>query len=182
MKKLPTLLASLPLPGMGHILMGRIAVGVAFFFGAVVLANALILVTFRVVPAPRGRQTTVPGAGLCLVWLGCQAHLVYLLYGTNPARHAERKEQAFREGLRHYVRHELTDATRRFQDVLRIDPLDYDAYFYLGLCLSRAGTYRRAIRCFKKCLELDDERKWADDVAEEIARARAARKAQTETG
>ena len=182
MKKLPTLLASLVLPGIGHILRSRIAVGVAFFFGVIVLLNVLAYAAFRAVPAPSGRQAAVLVGGLCLVWLGCQAHLAYLLYGVDPARHAERKERAFHEGLQHYVRDELTDAIRQFEDVLRIEPFDHDAYFYLGLCLSKAGIYRRAVRCFKKCIEFDDERKWADDVAEEIARAQAARKAKTETG
>ena len=170
------------LPGIGHILRSRIAVGVAFFFGVIVLLNVLAYAAFRAEPATSGRRAAVLVGGLCLVWLGCQAHLAYLLYGVDPAKHAERKERAFHEGLQHYVRDELSDAIHRFKDVLRIEPFDHDAYFYLGLCLSKAGTYRRAVRCFKKCIEFDDERKWADDVAEEIAKARAARKAKTETG
>ena len=188
MKKLPTLLASLVLPGIGHILRSRIAVGVAFFFGVIVLLNILAYAAFRAVPAPSGRRAALLVGGLCLVWLGCQAHLAYLLYGVDPAKHTERKERAFHEVLQHYVRDELSRSFRnrrllyRIEDVLRIEPFDHDAYFYLGLCLSKAGIYSRAIRCFKKCVEFDDERKWADDVAEEIARARAARKAKTKTG
>jgi len=178
MKKLSTLLASLVLPGVGHILRGRITVGVAFFAGVIVLLNLLAYVVFR--PAPDGpeQQAAVLVCGLSALWLGCQAHLAYLLYGVNPAKYARQKEDIFHEGLRHYVRDELADAIRRFEDVLRFESFDYDAYFYLGLCHRSAGRHKSAVRCFKKCVEFDDDQKWAAEVAQELAKARAARKAK----
>ena len=176
MRKLPILIASLILPGIGHVVRGRIAVGVAFFLGVVVVTNVYAWAAFRVMPpAPEWQRDLLVG-GLCLLWAGCQAHLLWLLYIANPARHAARREEAFREGLEHYVRNELADAIGRFDEALRIERFDCDAWFHLGVCHSRAGGYRRAVRCFKKCTEFDDERKWGEEVAQEMRKAQAARK------
>ena len=175
MKRLLTLLASLILPGVGQVLRGRIAVGIAFFVGFVALLDVFAYAAFRTPPAAEWQIATVLGC-LCLVWFGCQAHLGYLLYGLDPNRDAERKELAFHEGLRYYLRDELPEAIRQFESVLRMDRFDRDAHFHLGVCLSRGGSYRRAIRCFKKCIEFDDDRKWAGEVAEEIHKAEQQRK------
>ena len=182
MKKLPILLASLILPGIGHILLGRIALGVAFFLGVVVVMNVYAWEVFRMMAPAREWQGKALLGGLCLLWGGCQAHVIWLLYIANPARHAARREEAFREGLRHYMRDEFADAISRFEEVLRIERFDFDAWFHMGVCHSRAGNYRRAVRCLKKCVEFDEERKWATEVAQEMQKARAARKQKTVTG
>ena len=185
MKKILTLLLSFILPGIGHISNGRIAVGVAFFLGEVIVANCyawLILPFYRAAepfaaPDPTvAWKSTLAIACFIVLWIGCQGHLVYLLYLRDPERFADEKELAFREGLRYYVRDELPEAIRQFERVLYYDPFDRDAYFHLGVCFSRAGRYGRARRRFKKCTELDDDHKWAEEITDELERIREALK------
>jgi len=176
MKKFFTLVLSALLPGIGHITKGRVAVGIAFFLSVVTLLDCIAYLEFSTPDAPPAWKETMLLGLLALVWLGCQAHLLYLLHFRDPARHHEEKELAFREGLRYYLLDELPSAIRQFERVLRIDPFDCDACFHLAVCLSRAGMYGRAIRRFKKCTELDDTRKWSDEIQEEIQRARDERK------
>ena len=187
MKKILTLLLSFLLPGIGHISIGRIAVGVAFFLGEVIVANCyawLVLPFYRAAdafaapdPAVAWKSSLAIGC-FVLLWIGCQAHLVYLLYVRHPDRFMDEKELAFREGLRYYVRDELPEAIRQFERVLSFDPFDRDAYFHLGVCFSRAGRYAKARRRFRKCTELDDDRKWAEEIVDELERIREAVKHQ----
>jgi len=176
MKRILTLLLSLVLPGIGQILCGWIAVGLTFFLCEVVLVNAFIIMTFHLEEEPTSWQLRVLVACFAAIWLGCQAHLAWLLFARDTRKRHEQKELAFREGLRYYVRDELNDAVRQFQRVLRLDRFDCDARFYLGVCCSRAGRYCRAIRHLRKCSELDDDRKWALDVQEELRKARELRR------
>lgn len=188
MKKIVTLLLSFILPGIGHISQGRIAVGVAFFLGVVAIANSyawLVLPYYGAssefnTPDPTAAwKTALAVACFCVVWIGCQAHLLYLLYLRDPERRKDEMELAFREGLRYYLVDELPAAIGEFERVLRIDPFDCDACFHLAVCLSRAGKYRRARRRFKKCTELDDARKWAQEIGDELERMKGARTLRT---
>jgi len=183
MKKILTLFLSFILPGIGHIGNGRIAVGVAFFISEVIVANCyawLVLPFYRAAEAFAAPDPTVAWkssttiACFAVLWIGCQAHLVYLLYVRDPERFSDEKELAFREGLRYYVRNELPEAIRQFERVLRYDPFDRDAYFHLGVCFSRAGRYTKARRRFRKCVELDDDRKWAEEIVDELEQIREA--------
>jgi len=173
MKRIVKLITSVFLPGVAHILLGRIRLGVVIFLAEVVLVDALALVVFRPGPDAAEWKSGVLLGAIGLVWLVCQAHMVYLLYLADPEKHAEQRETAFREGLRYYVQNKLNKAVRRFEMVLRFDPFDRDAWFYLGVCHSRAGARRRAARSFKKCIEYDDSRKWAYEVSEELRRLKA---------
>jgi len=167
MRKILKLITSAVLPGVAHILLGRIRLGVVIFFAEVALLDALAVLHFRPDQlAPEWKTNLLLGA-VGVVWLLCQAHMVYLLYLADPEKYADRREMAFHEGLRYYLQDKFDDAIRQFRMVLRFNPFDYDAWFYLGVCHSRAGARRRAARSFKKCVEYDDSRKWAYEVSEE---------------
>ena len=179
MKKILTLLLSFILPGVGHISHGRIAVGAAFFLAEAVILNCYVFLVlpwygaaeqFNEPDSATAWRATLVLACLAAVWIICQGHLVYLLYPRDPRRFTDEKELAFREGLRYYVRGELPEAIRQFEHVMRLDPADCDACFHLGVCYSRAGSRRRALRRFRKCSELDDARKWSLEIEEELDR------------
>ena len=168
MKKILTLLLSFVLPGIGQIAIGRIAVGIAFFLGVITLFNSLVCLQYNPSKPPAPWHTGMIVGCLSFLWLGCQVHLAWWLFLRDPSRHQAEKELAFREGLRYYLVDELPAAIRQFQRVLRFDPGDCDAFFYLGACCSQAGMYGRAKRFFRKCSDHDDNRKWSIEVQEEL--------------
>jgi len=176
MRKTLTLLLSFILPGIGQITIGRIAVGIAFFLGVVTMFNSLVCLQYNPSKPAIPWQTGLITGSLAFMWLGCQAHLVWWLFIRDSSRYQAEKELAFREGLRYYLVDELPAAIGQFKRVLRFDPGDCDAFFYLGACCSRAGMYRRARRFFRKCSDHDDNRKWSVEVQEELLLLKEARR------
>jgi len=176
MKKILTLVLSFILPGIGQIAIGRIAVGIAFFLGEVTLFNSFVCLQYNTSAPPAPWQSGLIVGCFVFLWLGCQAHLAYWLFLRDPSRYNTEKELAFREGLRYYLLDEFSEAMRQFQRVLRFDPCDCDACFHLAVCCSRCGMYRRAKRLFRKCADLDDARKWAEETQDELLLVQEARK------
>jgi len=168
MKKVLTLIVSFIFPGIGQIVCGRIAAGIAFFLSYVAILNLYILMMVATADTPAMLYRVVVIAVLAAIWLGSQSHLVYLLYIFNPEKYDDEKELVFREGLRYYISGDLADAIRQFERVLQFDNSDFDAYFYLGVCHSRDSNYKLAERFLNRCIEYDESRKWADEVQDEL--------------
>ena len=172
MKKILTLILSFILPGIGHILRGKILMGIVAFLAVVTLLDAWAYLEFSTPEPSASWKFGLLAGSYALIWIICQAHMGYLLWIRDPERFHDQKELAFGEGLRYYVVDDIPNAIRQFERVLRIDPSDRDACFHLAVCFSRSGMYRRAKRSFRKCTELDDDRKWAVEIEEELGRAR----------
>ena len=64
-------------------------------------------------------------------------------------------EQRFDDGLGKFVQRDYENANIAFKDVIKLDPKNYEAYYYIGICNIRLKFYKEAITSFDKAIELN---------------------------
>jgi tetratricopeptide (TPR) repeat protein len=84
---------------------------------------------------------------------------------TRFSRNAE-SEIRFQEGLLQYSRRQLPQAEANFQALVKEDPADAEAYYYLGLAQLDQGKPNEAIQSFNQSVRLDP-------TSDEVLAARA---------
>lgn len=160
-------------PGLGHLYLGRRGRGLFVLALFAVAANGVHLA------ATLESYADIRTYGLCLwigaavsVWLYSIAHVAYLSRRFESRRRTERKEYHFKRGLTQYLSGSFDAARGEFRTVLRLDPLDVDARFHLGMTHAALGRRRDAVKAFKRCLADDVTAKWRWEVKREIERLR----------
>ena len=157
-------------PGIGHVMLGRIGRGLWFFVWFAFFANATaispILGTLGTRVDPRGCAVA---AGV--IWLYSTLDLLRILVWRRRKALDERKRERFLSAFGYYLRGEYPRARIKLRSVLKLDRDDPDAHFHIGMTYKREGMPRLAKRHFRKALVLDPWRKWETDVARELKNA-----------
>jgi hypothetical protein len=165
---------SIVIPGVGQFLSGRYGRGVGLFLLFQIFLGGMLygLLGF---PAEAGYSAATGGHVfwaflLCLVivWGYNASRLAAEAWGRS--RRPEEKEAWFKEGLRHYLRDEMPEALKAFARLTRWDRRDADAYFHLAMCYRALGRRKPARRALRRCRAVDEEEKWAWEVAQELDR------------
>lgn len=154
------------IPGIGHISVGRCLKGVVLFLFFVIFVNAVFVCRFT--PRLDGSDEMVKGCIACalIIWAYSFLDVFKIAVWNKRPWIRPSKKKLFEEGMRHYLCDEFSQAKQKFQRILRLDDEDVDAHFLLGLAMMRLGNRRRAVRCFKRALSLDETRKWEWEVSE----------------
>ena len=157
-------------PGLGHLYLGRhwrgllvfalFALGVNGMFGCRVLTDSVLGIWVLHL------CFTAAGAAWCYSVL----HVAHLgrAFASKPVQ--ERKDYHFKRGLTQYLAGAFDAARDEFRTVLKLDPMDVDARFHLGMTLQALGERRKAARAFKRCLADDIHAKWKWEVRTQLAK------------
>jgi len=160
---------SIILPGLGQMLLGRVARGAMLLitFGVCVDVGLFAQFYLHALPAARRALTLGPYALAALVWLYGIVDAVRLtLPDVEDVR--RRRDEHFRRGLLHFLKDELGEAEAEFGRAIQLDPDDVDARYHLALTLKAADDPKRARRAFRRCREADEHNKWARETEQRL--------------
>jgi len=155
-------------PGFGHLYVGRYWRGLLVFVIFAIAANGIC---FARELAPAGaRETAVDlcAGAAAAIWLYSVLHVAYLSRRFERKTVAERKEYHFKRGLTQYVGGAFDEARAEFLTVLRLDPMDIDARFHLGMTCRALGERREAVQSLKRCLADDIDGKWRWEIETQL--------------
>jgi TolA-binding protein len=97
-------------------------------------------------------------------WLYSVLHVAHLSHRFEPRARRERRDYHFKRGLSSYLAGAYDQAAEEFHAVLKLDPLDADARFHLGMTLLARGETRAARKTFRRCLADDVSGKWRWEI------------------
>lgn len=155
-------------PGLGHFYLGKhwrgllvftlFALGVNGAFGAAVMGEPLV------------RDLCVGAAASA--WAYSVLHVSYFVrrFGREAGR--ERRDYHFKRGLTQYLAGRFEAAITEFLIVLRLDPMDVDARFHMGMAHAALGQRRKAIQAFRQCLADDFDGKWKWEIGVQLSQLR----------
>lgn len=165
-------------PGLGHLYVGRQWRGL-LFFGIFALAVNGYFTGVQMTRSPTRAVRQVGqhvrlfcAIGAAAIWLYSVLDVARLSkqFETKPLR--ERKDYHFKRGLHHYLAGAFESACGEFLTVLKLDPMDVDARFHLGMTHRALGQNRRAARAFKRCLADDPDGKWKWEAEAQLKQVR----------
>ncbi|MFQ5717598.1 MAG: tetratricopeptide repeat protein, partial [Nitrospinales bacterium] len=83
--------------------------------------------------------------------------LLLALFPLSSALAAEEGLDSISKGLEDFKSGRYGDARKVFEEIVQADPSNADAYYYLGLSLSKLERYSPATAAFEKALELNPQ-------------------------
>ena len=160
-------------PGWGHVYWGLEKLGLALFTLFAVSAFAVANASLVALGAWSGPLLAVTAIVCGLLW---GYAFVDILRRTSARRLADEEAQLrdlLVQGVIYYLHDELEKSTGLFQQMVRLDPLDFEARFRLGVVASRLGDAKGARRWFQQAAKHDVEGKWAWEIRHERDRLRS---------
>ncbi len=161
--------ANLLVPGLGLVLVGRVAAGaaLALVWGA---TAALVVLGTLVWPGWGGPMGMAgPAAAAGLIYLAAQGLLAVRERALRGFRQGERRDAAFREVLEATLRGRLDEAEAGCRRLLAHDPDDTEAALHLALVARRRGRLEEARRWLRRARFLDETGRWDDLIARQWA-------------
>jgi len=156
-------------PGLGHLYVGRHWRGLLTFALFALAVNgvyaAWVMDELFVGDLCRGAAAAA--------WCYSVAHIAYLSRQLRRKPVKERKDYHFKRGLTHYLAGAFGLAKAEFLTVLKLDPMDVDARFHLGMTFKALGDRRKAAKAFKRCLADDIDAKWKWEIDTEMDRLKS---------
>jgi tetratricopeptide (TPR) repeat protein len=64
-------------------------------------------------------------------------------------------EQRFDEGLGKFMQRDFRNASIAFKEVIKLDPNNHEAHYYIGVCDIRLNFYEEAISSFDRAIALN---------------------------
>jgi len=126
------------------------------------------LISYSKLPLVLGNNLMFGFVGIGLIiWLASLYDVVRLAR-PDTVKVREAVKQHFRKGMAHFLSNKLADAEAEFTNVLKLDADDIDARYHLGLTLKAANEVKRARKTFRKCVDLDEEKKWTREIEQEL--------------
>ncbi len=178
MKRKWSVLLLTVVPGLGHIYAGRQWRGLLLFALFAIAINGYVAGTEMTrsedrTVRERGRQVRVAcTVGAIGVWIFALVDIARLSKQFESKPRRERKDYHFKRGLHHYLAGTYESARGEFLTVLKLDSMDADARYYLGMTHQALGNKRRAVRAFKRCLAADTEKKWNWEAKAQLKKVR----------
>lgn len=164
-------IATILLPGTGHLLLRRYLKGASL--AALYAASAdIFLVSAFLWPG---------GAGPALPWVSLALALgiwVYALYDVicrlKPLRAKDfqkRKDDLLKAAQVAWLRDDYAGAEQLLRQLIELDERDVEAWVHLGKVLRAVGREAEAARCFRSALNLDGSRAWRWELMKELGYA-----------
>jgi len=173
--------ANLLVPGLGLVLVGRVAAGaaLALVWGATAALGLLGTLVWPGWGGPMGTAGPTTAAGL--IYMGSQVLLAVRERALRRFREGEQRDVAFREVLEATLRGRLEEAEAGCRRLLALDPDEAAAALHLALVARRRGRSAEARRWLRRARFLDEtgrwdaviDRQWAALAAGEPASGRA---------
>ena len=156
------------IPGFGHLYLGRHWRGLAVFAVFAVAVNGMYFahematddIVEYVFSLCRGAAVAMLAYSLL--------HVAYVSRQFERTSIAERKDYHFKRGQLQYVGGAFDEAKSEFLTVLKLDPMDTDARFCLGISCRALGERREAVKAFRRCLADDLGGKWQWEIGVQL--------------
>jgi len=155
-------------PGLGHVYLGKFWRGLAVFFIFSFAVNGIYFAFVTGHPATSGAVFACFAGAASAMLVYSVLHTIYLSCRTETASRRERKDYHFRRGMVQYIAGAYGQARDEFEAVLKLDPMDIDARFHLGMTLSALGDRAAAAKQFKRCLSDDITKKWNWEIKRQM--------------
>jgi tetratricopeptide (TPR) repeat protein len=159
-------------PGLGHLYLGRHWRGLGVFALFAFAVNAMFLAFEGLIDAQGSLRLFRCGA--VAAWAYSVLHVALLSRQFDQPPGVDRKDYHFKRGLSQYLAGAFEAARDEFRAVLKLDPMDIDARFHLGMTLRAMGQTQQAVRAFRRCLADDVHAKWRWEVDVQMARMKGA--------
>ena len=73
-------------------------------------------------------------------------------------------DRHYQKGKLFQLQGKTNRAIKEFKKILSINPEDSDVYYQLGKIYQEKGKKKESNRLLRRCLELDKDKKWTDEV------------------
>jgi len=172
LKTILAIVASVILPGAGHLVVGRrLLRGVI----AVLVASGLlnVMLAGRLIWPASGFAAVAKWAlyGYVVVWAAALADIIDDRIIRRRRAEAAAKDDLARQGMTALVEGDWPAALARFEAVLRIDPYSAHAHFYRAVTLAYLNRRRQARRAFRRCYFNDASGRWRPVVRKHLEEA-----------
>ena len=163
------------IPGLGHLYLGRHWRALLAFTLFAIGANGM-----SACQALPDRVMAIYVFHLCLTasvaaWIYSVLSVYSISRGFRAKPVGERRDYHFKRGLTQYLAGSFDGAKAELLTVLKLDPMDVDARFHLGMTLKALGDWRGAAKAFKRCLADDLDAKWQWEIETALAELKQAR-------
>ena len=165
---------SIVMPGFGHVLSGRVTKGVILWalFSALLVGSFARAVVLGYHASADWLFTCVTlGAGA--LWAYAVVDTIEFTYGLGRRPDPEQLDALFRAGMAHYIRDELDEAADLFRQAEKLSRRDPYVQLNLATVHALQGDHRAARRALRRCVRLDEQGAWTDDIDELYARLEA---------
>jgi cytochrome c-type biogenesis protein CcmH/NrfG len=153
-------IATVLMPGAGHLLLRRYLKGVVlatlFAASADMFLTSAFLWHARLVSA-------LPLVSLGIMTLVWAYALVDIIQGLKALRQKDlqqRKDDLLKRAQVAWLRDEYAGAERLLRQILRMDERDVEAWVHLGKVLKTCGRDEEARKCFRSALNLEGSQPW----------------------
>ena len=156
------------IPGFGHLYLGRHWPGLAVFAVFAIAVNGMYF-AHEMAPDDTVEYVFSLCRGAAIAMLAYSLlHVAYVSRQFERRSVAERKDYHFKRGQQQYVGGAFDEAKSEFLTVLRLDPIDIDARFYLAMSCKALGEGREALKAFRRCLADDLGGKWHWEIETQL--------------
>lgn len=81
---------------------------------------------------------------------------------------SDEKNGFYERGIIHSLRGTSHSAQKEFENLLKINRRDADAYYQLAKIYEEKKLFRKALKVYRRCMKYDHEKKWEIDALERI--------------
>ena len=156
------------IPGFGHLYLGRHWRGLAVFAIFALAVNGMYF-AHEMAPDEIAEYVFSLCRGAAIAMLAYSLlHVAYVSRQFERKSVAERKDYHFKRGQVQYVGGAFDEAKSEFLTVLKLDPMDIDARFQLGISCRALGERREAVKAFRRCLADDLAGKWHWEIETQL--------------
>ena len=116
--------------------------------------------------------------GNALLLLVVAGALVFAHIAVAQDGNQEKKaRQLYEEGRAAFEKGQFEEAIKKYEESIKLNPKDDDAYYGLGRAYAKAGQIGKAEEAFRKCLELNPQRADAKTALQKIRSAKESKRA-----
>jgi len=155
-------------PGFGHLYLGRHWRGLAVFAVFAIAINGMYFAHEMASGQTAEHVFDLCRGGAAAMLAYSLLHVAYVSRQFERKSVAERKDYHFKLGQQQYVGGAFDEAKAEFLTVLKLDPIDIDARFWLGMSCRALGERREAAKSFRRCMADDLGGKWRWEVETQL--------------
>lgn len=164
-------IATVIMPGMGHLLLRRYLKGVVL---AALFAASADVFLLSVCLWHASLTSALPMVSLVIsvvAWVYAVVDILPALKALRQKDLQERQDALLKRAQVAWLRNELAEAERLLREMLRMDERDIEAWVHLGKVLKASGNPVEARRCFQSALNLDGSEPWHWTLKTELGTA-----------
>lgn len=154
-------------PGLGHIVKGEHAKGVALAICYALPVQGFLYSTYVWRDMWEQWFSLVCLALAAALWVVALVDIARRLYFVDEDAVARERDRLFHEGVVAYLRGDLNRAEDTLHTMLKRDRDDADGWVQLAMVYKGKGDIVKARKALRRCRSIDDAEKWAWETEQE---------------